>query len=171
MNAIELIPGDAHRLRPIRFLARETGFTDSQGRVWMPESYAQGGRLAGRTEEVTGGSDPGLFRSERYGNFNYAIPVAQGRYTVVLYFAETWHGPHRGDGSGPGSRVFDVYSNGVALLEDFDIFKEAGRRSFRAVEKRFPGVQANSQGKIILQFTPQRNYANVNAVEVLDEGS
>ncbi len=170
VNAIELTPGDAHKLRPIRFVARENGYTDSRGITWMPESYALGGRLALRQEEVTGTPDAQLYQSERYGNFNYAIPVAQGRYTVVLHFAETWHGPHRGDGSGIRSRVFDVYCNGVALLQGFDIFKEAGG-SLRAVEKRFTGLQANAQGKLILQFVPQKNYANVNAVEVIDEGN
>jgi hypothetical protein len=170
INAIELVPGDAQKLLPIRFVARETGYTDTRGQAWMPESYVLGGRLVLRQDEVTGTPDPGLFQSERYGNFNYAIPVAPGRYTVILHFAETWHGPHRGNGSGPGSRVFDVFCNGVALLQSFDIFKEAGR-SFKAVEKRFTGLQANAQGKLILSFVPQRNYANVSAIEVLDQGN
>ena len=170
VNAIELVPGDAHTLHPIRFVARETGYTDSRGHVWLPESYVSGGRLALRQEEVSGTPDPGIHQSERYGNFSYAIPVADGRYTVVLHFAETWHGPHRGDGSGAGSRVFDVYCNGRALMESFDIYKEAGR-PFRAVEKKFSGLRANAQGKLNLTFVPQRNYACVNAVEVFDEGN
>ncbi len=170
VNAIELVPGDAHRLHPIRFVARETGFTDSHGQVWLPESYVSGGRLVQRQEEVTGTPDPGIHQSERYGNFSYAIPVAPGRYTVVLHFAEQWLGPQRGDGSGVGSRVFDVYGNGRTLLESFDIYKEAGR-SFRAVEKKFTGLRANAQGKLNFTFASQANYACVNAVEVFDEGN
>ncbi len=134
LNAIELVPGDARKLHPIRFVARETGFTGSRGQAWLPESYVSGGRLVLRQEVVTGTPDPGIHQSERYGNFNYAIPVAAGRYTVVLHFAEQWFGPQRGDASGAGSRVFDVYGNGRTLLESFDIYKEAGG-SFRAVEK------------------------------------
>ena len=170
MNAIELVPGNGHKLHPIRFVARETGFTDNRGQAWSPESYALGGRIALRQQEVVGTADPGLYQSERYGNFSYAIPVAPGTYTVTLHFAETWHGPNRGDGSGAGSRVFDVQCNGVALLESFDIFKEAGR-SFKAVEKRFTGLKANAQGKLNFTFVSQKNYALVNAIEVLDEGN
>jgi hypothetical protein len=170
VNAIELVPNDGPKLRPIRFVARENGYTDSRGQAWMPESFAMGGRLALRQEEVTGTPDAEIYQSERYGNFNYSIPVAQGRYTVILHFAETWHGPQRGDGSGAGSRVFDVFCNGIALLQSFDIYKEAGR-SFKAVEKKFTGLQANAQGKLIISFVPQRNYASVNAIEVLDEAN
>jgi len=39
------------------------------------------------------------------------------------------------------------------------------------VEKRFTGLQANAQGKLILSFVPQANYACVNAIEVLDQGN
>jgi len=170
VNAIELTPGDRDRLRPIRFVAGPTGYTDRRGQVWLPEAYVSGGRLVQRQEEVTGTADPGIHQSERYGNFNYGIPVAPGRYTVVLHFAEQWLGPHRGDGSGPGSRLFDVYCNGRALLESFDIYKEAGR-SFRAVEKKFTGLRANAQGKLNLTFVTQKNYACVNAIEVIDEGN
>ncbi|MEO8127352.1 MAG: malectin domain-containing carbohydrate-binding protein [Bryobacteraceae bacterium] len=170
VNAIELVPGDGDRLRPIRFVAGATGYTDKRGQMWLPESYVSGGRLVQRQEEVSGTPDPGIHQGERYGNFSYAIPVAPGRYTVVLHFAEQWLGPHRGDGSGVGSRVFDVYCNGRALLESFDIFKEAGQ-SFRAVEKKFTGLRANAQGKLNLTFVTQRNYACINAIEVIDEGN
>jgi len=170
VNAIELVPGNGNKLHPIRFVARENGFTDSKGRAWLPESYSVGGRLVLRQQEVAGTPDPGVYQSERYGNFSYAIPVAPGKYTVILHFAETWHGPHRGDSSGVGSRVFDVFCNGLALLQSFDIYKEAGK-SFRAVEKRFTGLQPNAQGKLILSFVPQVNYACVNAIEVLDEAN
>ena len=170
LNAIELVPGNAHKLLPIRFVARETGYTDSHGQVWLPESYVLGGRLMLRQEVVTGTPDPGIHQSERYGNFNYAIPVAAGRYTLVLHFAEQWLGPQRGSSGETVSRVFDVYCNGHALLESFDIFKEAGG-SFRAVEKKFTNLRANAQGKLNLTFVSQKNYACVNAIEVFDEGN
>ena len=123
-----------------------------------------------RQDEVTGTPDPGLFQSERFGNFNYAIPVAPGRYTVVLHFAETWHGPHRGNGSGLGSRVFDVFCNGVALLQSFDIFKEAGG-SNRALTVSFHDLEPNPQGKLVISLVPSRNYAAVNAIEIQDESN
>lgn len=167
VNGIELIPGDAKKQHPIRFVARETAYVDSQGNSWLPDSYASGGRLALRQEEVTGTPDPGIYQGERYGNFNYAVPVAPGKYDVTLYFAETWHGPNRPEGGGVGTRVFDVYGNGVALLQNFDILKETGR-PYAATQKKFLGMQANPQGKLIFTFVPQKNYACINAIEIVD---
>jgi len=169
LNAIEVAPGERGRLRPIRMLARDSGYTDSQGRVWTAESYAAGGRIVTRQQEVALTPDPGIYQSERFGNFSYAIPVAPGSYTAILHFAESWHGPGRPDGGGAGSRLFDVYANRVVLLRDFDIFAEA-HGGYRALERRFSGLHPNAQGKLELTFVPTRNYACVNAVEVLDEG-
>jgi hypothetical protein len=119
---------------------------------------------------VAGADDPELYRYERFGNFSYAIPVAAGgKYTVRLRFAEHWFGPGRTGGGGRGTRLFDVYCNGRTLLRNFDIFGEAG--SLRALDKSFRGLEPNAQGKLVIDFVPVRNYALVNAIEVLDEGS
>jgi hypothetical protein len=56
----------------------------------------------------------------------------------------------------------------VALLRNFDIFKEAGGAN-RALQKIFRGLEPNAQGKLILRFVPVENYACVNAIEVADE--
>lgn len=169
VNAIEIVPGERGHLRPIRMVARESGYTDTLGRAWLPDSYLMGGRIVVRTQAVAQAADPGLYQSERYGNFNYAIPVAAGSYTVVLHFAESWHGPDRPEGGGAASRLFDVFCNRTLLLKDFDIYAEAGG-GYRALERRFSGLQPNAQGKLALAFVPIRNYACVNAIEVLDEG-
>jgi len=121
-----------------------------------------------RSEPVRNTPDPDLFRAERFGNFTYAIPVAEGRYNVTLQFAESWFGPGQPGGGGPGSRAFDVYCNGVALLRNFDVFRAAGG-DHRAVERTFNGIAPNAQGKIVLSFVPVTNYACVNAIEVADE--
>jgi hypothetical protein len=117
---------------------------------------------------VLGTPDPQIYKGERFGNFTYAIPVADGRYRVTLAFAETWFGASKPAGGGAGMRAFDVYSNGSALLRNFDIFKEAGGAD-RAVNKTFAGLQPNAQGKLVFSFVPIRNYACVNAIEVVDE--
>lgn len=169
VNGIEIVPGERGRLRPLRFVARERGYTDTQGRVWLPDSLSTGGRVVMRQQEVSGAPDPGLYQSERFGNFSYAIPVAPGSYTMTLHFAESWHGPGRPDGGGVGSRIFDVSCNRAPLLRDFDIFAEA-KGGYRALERRFAGLHPNAQGKLEVAFVPTRNYACVNAIEVLDEG-
>ena len=117
---------------------------------------------------MSGTEDPELFGAERFGHFSYAIPVdRRGRYTVVLHFAEFYHGPQLPGGGGAGSRVFHVFCNGQTLLRDFDIYKEAG--SLRVVTKTFSNIEPSAQGKINLTFEPVVNNATVSGIEVLDE--
>jgi hypothetical protein len=168
VNAIEVMPAPAGKINPVRIVAENNSFTDHEGRFWNPDCYFEGGRLALRKVPVQGTLDPGLYAGERFGHFDYAIPVAPGRYRVTLSFAETYFGTDNPGGGGAGSRAFDVYCNGVALLRNFDIFKEAGGAN-RALQKIFRGLEPNAQGKLILRFVPVLNYACVNAIEVVDE--
>lgn len=167
LNAIEVTPGIPHRIHPIRILAQDAVVTDRSGVTWSPDTYFQGGRAMARQGTVAGPDDPILYGRERYGNFSYAIPVAGGFYTVKLYFAETYWGPGGQGGGGAGSRVFDVFCNGVALLRNFDMYQEAGLN--RQIVKVFPHLQPNAQGKLLLSFVPIKNYANISAIEVLPE--
>jgi hypothetical protein len=56
----------------------------------------------------------------------------------------------------------------VALLRNFNIFKEAGS-ALRAVDKTFHHLEPDAESKLILTFVPARDYASVNAIEVVDE--
>ncbi|GMN56522.1 hypothetical protein TIFTF001_025633 [Ficus carica] len=73
----------------------------------------------------------------------YGLGLENGNYTVQLEFAEiafengqTW--------KSVGRRVFDIYVQGILALKDFDIRKEAGEISFRAVQKEFTALVSNN---------------------------
>ena len=85
-----------------------------------------------------------------------------------MRFCEGHYGKRNAGGGGLGSRVFDVYSNGVALLRGFDIFKEAGGEG-KPIDRTFSGIRPNAQGKILLTFVPVAGMACVNGIEVVDE--
>ena len=167
VSAIELVPARAHRLNPVRISAQERLFSDSRKQVWMPDRFWSGGQVGVGSAFVEGTQDPALYSKERYGNFSYAIPVDSGRYAVTLHFAETYWGLDNPGGGGAGTRVFNVFCNGVALLRNCDIYKEAG--GSRALVKTFHGLEPNAQGKLLLSFVPVRNYASIRAIEVIDE--
>jgi hypothetical protein len=76
-------------------------------------------------------------------------------------------GPAHAEDAGAGAHVFNVACNGKAVLHDFDLFLEAGEN--RPVVKRIPGLEPNSQGKLLLDFAPLKDYATVTAIEVLSE--
>ncbi|MDE3178760.1 MAG: hypothetical protein KGM47_03790 [Acidobacteriota bacterium] len=168
VNAIEIEPAPKGEMNPVRIVAQNDSFTDHDGHLWSPDCYFERGRLALRKIPVANTPDPGLYAGERFGHFSYAIPVAPGKYRLTLRFAETYFGPGNPGAGAAGSRVFDVYCNGVPLLQNFDIFEEAGGAN-RALEKTFSGLKPDAQGKLVLRFVPITNYASVNAIEVAAE--
>jgi len=167
INAIEIIPGVPHQLRPIRMVAQNTFFVDKSGNLWMPDAYFSSGRLASDKVAVEGTSETGLFEGERYGNFTYALPVDRGTYRMKLYFSEKYWGVAAAQNDASGKRVFDIFCNGTALSRSLDIARDAGPA--RALVKVYRGLRPNAQGKLIVSFVPQVNYASVDAVEVEQE--
>jgi hypothetical protein len=170
INAIEIVPGIAGKILPIRIAARDSAFADAAGQIWLADRFFQGGVLVQRHDPIPGTTDEEIYRGERFGNFSYAIPVAEkSHYTLRLRFCENWFGDGRTGGGGAESRVFDIYCNGRALIRNLDVYREAGG-SLRPLDKTFKNLEPNAQGKLILTFVPVRNYALVNAIEVIDEG-
>jgi len=172
VNALEILPGTAGKMLPVRLTMQDSPYRDHLGRIWMPDQYFLSGRRhTGKmpSEHIDGTADPELFSTYRYGNFTYSIPVVEGgKYTITLYFAETWFTSPDSQG-GIGNRVFDVYCNGQTLLKDFDILKETGGAGNRPVVKVFHNIPSSAQGTLNLTFVPTKNYALVSAIEVTEE--
>ncbi len=168
LNAIEILPGVPHAQLPIRLIMQTTPFNDQKGQFWHPDNYFMHGRLSSQTHPLLDSPEPDLFSGERYGHFTYAIPVdTRDRYTLVLHFAEFYFGPGAPGKGGAGSRIFKVMCNGETLLDNFDLFKEAG--SLHEVTKTFRHLKPSAQGKLNLTFEPIVNNATVSGIEVLDD--
>ena len=145
-----------------------TPITDHDGLLWHADNYYMHGRLSAQAHPLPHSPDPDLFSEERYGHFTYAIPVdTRDRYTLVLHFVEFYFGSGSQGNGGAGSRVFKVMCNGQTLLDDFDIFKEAG--SLNELTKTFHHIKPSALGKLNLTFEPIVNNATVSGIEVLDE--
>jgi hypothetical protein len=124
-----------------------------------------GGQIASTTAAidtsgVTGAAAQEVYRSERYGDFTYGITqlTAGAVYKVRLHFAEIYW-------DNAGQRVFNVKLNGQQVLTNFDILATAGGKN-KAVVREFT-VNADSQGKLTLQFLSVVNYAKVSGIEVI----
>uniref|UniRef100_Q01NB6 Malectin domain-containing protein n=1 Tax=Solibacter usitatus (strain Ellin6076) TaxID=234267 RepID=Q01NB6_SOLUE len=174
LSAIEVLPVTAGKLRPIRIRAGWTAsWKNSAGQEWLADSFFLGGNaLVRRTNPAqdsnSAAPDIALYASERWGNFSYALPLPEGKYRVTLKFCEGHYGKRNSGAGGVGSRLFDVYCNGVALMRNFDIFKEAGGEG-RPIDRSFSGIRPNAQGKILLSFVPVVGMACVNAIEVTED--
>ena len=168
VNALEVMPMSPGRVPPILLVARDHGYTAPDGQLWEPDWCARGGQLVVRNDPVANAADPGLFNGERFGNLRYTVPVPPGKYAVTFYFSEEWFGPGKPAGGGAGSRLFDIFCNGIALRRNFDIYKEAGGAN-TALRVTVHNLSPNLQGKLDFALVPVRNYASIDALQVVDE--
>lgn len=110
-------------------------YVDSSGQAWNQDnnilSHSWAERFEGMnpyqasqrviTEDIRGTEDDALFQSFRFGRreLRWQLPLADGDYRVELYFSEPWH-------YDTGLRMFDVAFNDSVVLDDFDIYSQAG---------------------------------------------
>jgi len=130
-------------------------YTDKAGIIYQADKYYSGGRIHRTTKAIGGTGDGPLYQTERFGNFDYAIPVANGNYTVTLKFAELYW-------SSSGKRIFDVSIEGKWVISNLDIFAKVGK--CWAYDVSIPVTVTD--GKLNITFRSDGNYAKVNALLV-----
>jgi hypothetical protein len=96
------------------------------------------------TLQISGTAQDSIYRSEIRDLTFYEIRLPDGTYDVTLLFAET-------EFASPAARLFDVYANGQLVLDDLNIYDEAGLQKNTAVEKRIPDLQIDD-GLLELYF-------------------
>ncbi len=80
-------------------------------------------------KQASDAEDAKLFQYFRWGRhaLNYQFPVVDGDYRVELYFAEPWLGDRYGAAIDcEGERIFDVAVNDSVVVNDLDLWAEAG---------------------------------------------
>jgi beta-galactosidase len=100
--------------------------------------------------------DARLYDSFREGEFAYRVPLPNGRYRVLLRFAEP-------AATAAGERLFDVTANGLVKLHEFDILQAAGGR-LKGVDRAFDAEV--DHGVLLLAFRPRRGKALVSALSI-----
>lgn len=101
-------------------------FTASQGHI-TPRIH--GLKSLSEASHHAAAHDAQLFQYFRWGRhaLNYQFAVPDGEYRVELYFAEPWLGKHEGAGIDcEGERIFDVAINDSVVVDDLDLWAEAG---------------------------------------------
>jgi uncharacterized protein (TIGR03437 family) len=139
------------------------------GNVWQNDSYYLSGKVYAPSNlsstDIYNTSNNELYRKERYsdgGPLEYAIPVANGSYTIRLHFAEIWYGVS--DSKGSGARLFNVQLENSQVLSNYDIYSRAGG-SLKAVIEEFQATVTD--GVINLRFTSLVDNAKVSGIEVI----
>lgn len=95
--------------------------------------------ISSSSSQFTNTLDSELFQNVRVsaGSLRYyGLGLENGNYTVRLQFAETTN-PGARTWQNLARRVFDIYIQGNLLVKDFDLQRESGRVSLRAVTRDF----------------------------------
>jgi alpha-N-arabinofuranosidase len=117
---------------------------------------ALGGKVADYPNvPIDGTEDDRLYQSCRYDLDGYDLLLPNGTYRATLKFCE----PHFSE---RGKRVFDVRLQGQTVLQDFDIFAEAGQ--FNACDKAFDVVVTD--GVLKLTIVHRVSMACFSGIEV-----
>ncbi|KAG5001071.1 hypothetical protein JHK87_022143 [Glycine soja] len=92
------------------------------------------------SNQFTGTVNSELFQTARLSASSlryYGLGLENGFYNITLQFAETAILDSTRSWESLGRRVFDIYIQGTRVLKDFDIQKEAGGISYKAIQRQF----------------------------------
>lgn len=101
----------------------------------------------------------GVLKSDREGTFSYTFNgfVPHSSHTITMYFVENYFSAAR-------KRVFNITANNVAVLNNFDVYAEAGTR-FKAIQRSIT-LDADATGTITLRFSATVDQAKVGGIVV-----
>lgn len=122
----------------------------NSGITWQKDQFFSGGNLGSVTTTFT---NP-IYKTERWGNFSYNFPVANGNYYVTLKFAEIAF-------KAANKRVFNVAINGAQVISRLDLYRIAGNKPY---DLSFPVTVTNSQIKI--DFSSVIDYAKISGIQI-----
>jgi hypothetical protein len=117
--------------------------------------FVSGGQVYSTTAAIGNTEDTVLYQSERYGDFNYSIPLQNGIYNAVLKFAEIYQ-------DNPGARIFSVYIEGTEVVHELDLYFRTGK--YKAYDVVVP-VELND-GTMNINFVSITDNAKLSALEI-----
>ena len=131
-------------------------FTASNGISYSTDKNYVGGSVYKVSTAIANTTDDVLYQSERYGNFSYSIPLANGTYEITFKTAELFH-------KFSGKRRFDILAENSEIVSNLDVFAVAGiNNSFDLVKS-----VTVSDGTLNLSFRTDINNATVSAFHII----
>jgi hypothetical protein len=140
-------------------------YTTGDGRAFGADQYFTGGTSWAPGGTITGTTDPTLYGSERWGQFSYAVPVANGTYDVKLHFVELFYTPPC-----VGKRVFsiDILQTPGTDVPNLDICAAVGVRA--ALVKTVRGVTVGNGVLDIRSIYGAADDPEIAAIEIVPAG-
>ena len=132
-------------------------FQASNGITYQADKGFSGGSIYKTSNLISNTIDGVLYQSERYGNFSYAFPVANGSYEITFKLAEIFH-------SESGRRQFDIWMEaGSEAYSNVDIFRSVGKNAAYDLVK----IVSVTDGVLNIQFRTDIDNAKISAFHVI----
>jgi hypothetical protein len=147
-------------------------YTALSGATFRADTFFTGGSIfQDGTRTISGTSDQPLYQNERWGQFSYSIPVANGTYDVRFHFVELFYGGAVHPGCA-GKRVFsmDILDTQVSPdIANLDICAAVGPNT--ALIRTVPGVTVTDGALDIRSVYGSADDPEVAAIEVIPTAS
>jgi len=130
--------------------------------TWKSDQNFSGGKIYVSTLPISNTTNDALYRSERYGNMTYSIPVPEaGLYTVEFHASETYF-------NAAGKRIFSIdVETGQYRLQDIDLYRDYGGLANAVV---FKGENIGVlDGFLTISLTSVVNNAKISGIVVLKQ--
>lgn len=127
----------------------------SDGVRYQADGFYLGGSTATRSSAIDATSDDPLYQSERYGPFQYSLPVENGSYLLTLMYSETYW-------TAPGQRIFDSFAEAHPVIAQLDILARVGMN--RALNLQLP-VEVRD-GALDLSFIASADKPKLSALRL-----
>ena len=132
-------------------------YTDVGGALWAADSNFTGGSTSTTSLNVTGTTDPTLFKTARWGNpISYSFSLPNGNYQVQVLEAENYW-------TAANKRLFTITLQGVNVVTDYDLYTAAGGLN-KAVTLTYNTTVSN--GLLTLAATASVDNAQFSAIKV-----
>ena len=133
-------------------------YTAVDGTEYIADAFFTSGRIAGTSAAIANTEDDPLYQTERFGTFNYEIPVENGTYAVTLGLAETYL-------NAAGQRSFDVEIEDRLVIDDIDIFAVTGGKNI--AYRSGPFLVDVTDGLLEIDFLEGIQKQKVNAIDIV----
>lgn len=107
------------------------GAVTVDGIEYKADRFSTGGNVNSVTNAIDGTTADAVYQAERYGTYNYEIPVTNSTYSVKMHFAELFQ-------TAADSRYFSITVEGQSVFTDKDLYDEVGQ--FTALDVVLPAV-------------------------------
>ncbi len=150
--------------KAIRINCGGDDYRSADGVLWEGDRGFIGGTIGGGKSfagEIAGTNDDVLFQTERWFDtvgpqvLAYKVPLPNGRYRLVLHFAEIYH-------KDVGKRVFDVIVNGETLVKAY----EPIRVGFATADNKENDIDI-TEGSLWLSFGRITENPKLSAIEII----